>query len=157
MLMLYSFCSQIPQIPDGLINITEKEIRKIPNKFNRVQETDKPSKYSLHNATQQLKEFLQPYFDSNAEIAYQLITNDLPIHKDFGRTNCYNYIIQAGGDVSTVWYDNNLKEVDRVIFPERIWHNINTETFHNVLGVTSTRIAISVWTKDENAIGDIKK
>ena len=150
---LYSYCSQIPQIPDRLINITEEEIRKIPNRFDGV---DKPRKYSLHTATQHLQNFLQPYFDSNAEIAYQLITDDLPIHKDFGRTNCFNYIIQSGGDVNTVWYDDDLKEIDRVILPTHIWHNINTETFHNVIGVNSTRIAISVWIKDENAIGDIK-
>ena len=31
--MLYRYCSQIPQIPDELINLTEEQIRKIPNKF----------------------------------------------------------------------------------------------------------------------------
>ena len=97
-----------------------------------------------------------PYFDNNVNIAFQLITDNLPVHKDYGRTNCYNYIIKSGGDVSTVWYDDNLKEIDRVVFPTRIWHNINVEKFHNVIGINNTRIAISVWTKDESAIGEIK-
>jgi hypothetical protein len=150
--MLYNYCSHIPQIPDDLINITEEEIRKIPNKFNGV----KATKYSLHTVTKELKDFLKPYFDNDVNIAFQLITDELPVHKDYGRTNCYNYIIKSGGNVSTVWYDDNLKEIDRVIFPKHIWHNINVETFHNVVGINNTRIAISVWTKDESAIGEIK-
>lgn len=150
--MLYRYCSQIPQIPNELINLTEEQIRKIPNKFNGV----KATKYSLHTATKKLEEFLIPYFDNNVNIAFQLITDNLPVHKDYGRTNCYNYIIKSGGDVSTVWYDDNLKEIDRVVFPTRIWHNINVEKFHNVIGINNTRIAISVWTKDESAIGEIK-
>ena len=150
--MLYRYCSQIPQIPDELINLTEEQIRKIPNKFNGV----KATKYSLHTATKKLEEFLTPYFDNDVNIAFQLITDNLPVHKDYGRTNCYNYIIKSGGDVSTVWYDDDLKEIDRVTFPTHIWHNINVDKFHNVVGVDSTRIAISVWAKDESAIGEIK-
>lgn len=147
--MLYNYCSQIPQIPNDLINITEEEIRKIPNKFNGV----KATKYSLHDVTKELDNFIRPYFNNDVNIAYQLITDELPIHKDYGRTNCYNYIINTGGDVSTVWYDDNLQEIERVVFPTHIWHNINVETFHNVIGLDSTRIAISVWSKDESAVG----
>ena len=147
--MLYNYCSQIPQIPNDLINITEEEIRKIPNKFNGVRAT----KYSLHDVTKELDNFIRPYFNNDVNIAYQLITDELPIHKDYGRTNCYNYIINTGGDVSTVWYDDNLQEIERVVFPTHVWHNINVETFHNVIGLDSTRIAISVWSKDESAVG----
>jgi hypothetical protein len=147
--MLYNYCSKIPQIPNELINITEEEIRKIPNKFNGV----KATKYSLHDVTKELDNFLRPYFNNDVNIAYQLITDELPIHKDYGRTNCYNYIINTGGDVSTVWYDDNLQEIERVVFPTYTWHNINVETFHNVIGIDSTRIAISVWSKDESAVG----
>lgn len=150
--MLYKLCPEIPKIPDYLINLTEKEIRKIPNKFNGV----KANKYTLHTATKELEKFLRPYFDSNVNIAFQLITDELPIHKDYGRTSCYNYIIESGGNVSTVWYDDNMKEINRVNFPTHVWHNINVEIFHNIVGIDSTRIAITVWTKDETAIGEIR-
>lgn len=150
--MLYKFCPEIPKIPDHLVNLTEEEIRKIPNKFNGV----KASKYTLHNATKALEDFLRPYFDKDANIAFQLITDELPVHKDYGRTSCYNYIIKSGGDVSTVWYDDSVKEIERVNFPTYTWHNINVETFHNVVGIDRTRIAITVWTKDNNAVGEIK-
>lgn len=151
-LMLYRYCLQLPQIPDSIINLTEDEIRKIPNKFNGVN----ARKYTLHAATHKLEEFLKPYFDNNTNFAFQLITDDLPLHKDYGRTNCYNYIIKSGGNVSTVWYDDQAKEIDRVMFPINVWHNINVQKFHNVIGITSTRIAISAWVKDERAVGELK-
>ena len=150
--MLYKFCPEIPKIPNHLINLTEEEIRKIPNRFNGV----KSSKYTLHNATKELEDYLKPYFNSDVNIAFQLITYDLPVHKDYGRTSCYNYIIKSGGNVSTVWYDKDIKEIERVNFPTHMWHNINVETFHNVVDIDSTRIAISVWYKDEDAIGEIR-
>ena len=151
--MLYKFCPEIPKIPEHLINLTEEEIRKIPNKFNGV----KASKYTLHAATKELEEFIRPYFDSDTNIAFQLITDELPIHKDYGRSSCYNYIIKTGGDVSTVWYDDDLTEISRTVFPTGVWHNIDTSTYHTVVGLTDTRIAISVWVKDESAIGKIRK
>ena len=155
--MLYRYCSQIPQIPDSIINPTEEEIRKIPNRFAEFPSDGvKARKYTLHTATQELEDFLKPYFDNDVNIAFQLITDDLPLHKDYGRTNCYNYIIKTGGDVSTVWYDDQAKEIDRVIFPTRVWHNIDVTKFHNVVGLTSTRIAVSVWASDETAIGEVK-
>lgn len=150
--MLYKFCPKIPKIPDHLINLTEEEIRNIPNKFDGV----KATKYTLHNVTKEIEDYLRPHFNSDVNIAFQLITDDLPVHKDYGRTSCYNYIIESGGDVSTVWYDNNIKEIDRIKFPTHVWHNINVETFHNVVGINNTRIAISVWYKDEDATGEIK-
>ena len=150
--MLYNYCPKIPEIPSELIDITENEIRKIPNIFNGVT----AKKYSLHAVTKELKNFLKPYFNSNVNIAFQLITGELPVHKDYGRTNCYNYIIKTGGDVDTVWYDNDLKEIERVNFSAYRWHNINVETFHNVIGVDSTRIAISVWSSDKSVIGEVK-
>lgn len=156
--MLYKFCPELPQIPKNIISLVESEIRLIPNRFNGVPLSDNSvPKYSLHDATFELQEFLKPYFDSNANIAFQLITQGLPIHKDYGRTNCYNYIIETGGDVSTVWYDDNLNEIERTVFPTNVWHNINTSTYHTVVGVTGTRIAVSVWMRDERAIGDISK
>ena len=150
--MLYSYCSQIPQVPEEIINLTEEQIRKIPDRFDGV----KASRYTLHDATKELKDFLQPHFSNKVDIAFQLITDDLPIHKDFGRTSCYNYIIKSGGEASTVWYDDSMKEIDRVVFPTCVWHHINVEKYHNVIDIKDTRIAISVWTKDENAIGEIK-
>lgn len=155
--MLYEYCSNIPQIPKEILNqLTEESIRQIPNRFNGQPITDNPKpKYSLHTVTQDLETFLKPHFPEEINIAFQLITEDLPIHKDYGRSSCYNYIVELGGSVTTVWYNDNLEEIGSTIFPAKVWHKIDVGTFHTVKGVTSTRLAISVWTKNEDAIGEI--
>jgi len=157
--MLYRYCPNIPQIPNDIIDkFTEDEIRKIPRDFSGVEPPNNVvPKYSLHTAPQEIKSFLQPYFDNDVDISFQLITQDLPIHKDFGRTNCYNYIINTGGNVNTVWYDDDLNEIEREIFPNNVWHNITVSTYHNITELTNTRIAITVHTREPDAIGDIQR
>lgn len=155
--MRYQFCSEIPNIPEDLCKLSVEKIRNIPDMFTGVKiAQDIVPKYSLHKAPNAIEQFLKPYFDADANFAFQLITQNLPIHKDFGRTNCYNYIIKTGGDVSTVWYDDDLNKIESVVFPERKWHSIRVDNFHNVTDVTSTRIAITVWHKDESAVGELR-
>lgn len=156
--MLYQFCSEIPNIPEDLCNLSVEEIRNIPDKFTGVK-TPKGivPRYTLHTAPTAIEQFLKPYFDADANFAFQLITSDLPIHKDFGRTQCFNYIINTGGNVNTVWYDDDLNKIESVVFPERKWHSIRVDNFHNVTNVTSTRIAITVWHKDESAVGELRR
>lgn len=154
--MLYKFCPEIPNIPEELSNFSEEDIRKIKDEFTGVKlEPGSKPVYTLHNTPLNIKNFLLPYFEEHYDFAFQLITTDLPIHKDFERRTCYNYIFSSGGDVNTVWYDDNLQQIESVIFPERVWHNIRVDTFHNVTNVSGTRIALTVWEKDETAIGKI--
>ena len=155
--MLYNFYHEIPSIPEDLCK-SEIDIRKIKDEFadrrSQIAPGSKP-KYTLHIAPIEIKNFLLPYFGKQYEVAFQLITSDLPIHKDFGRRSCYNYIFFSGGNVNTNWYDDDLNQIETVIFPENTWHKIKVDTFHNVTNFTSTRIALSVWEKDETAIGVI--
>jgi hypothetical protein len=157
--MLYRYCPDIPPIPGRIINkYTEEEIRKIPRNFSGITPpTNVVPKYSLHTVPPEIKTFLSPYFDDGVNMSFQLITQDLPIHKDYGRTNCYNYIISTGGNVNTVWYDDNLNETQRISFSDNSWHNIMVNAYHNITNLTSTRIAITVHTPDTSAIGDIQR
>jgi len=155
--MFYKFYHEIPNIPEELCK-SEKDIRKIKDEFadrrSQIDPNSKP-KYTLHTAPSEIKDFLLPYFGEQYEFAFQLITSDLPIHKDFGRRSCFNYIFSSGGDVNTNWYDDNLDQIETVVFPENTWHKIKVDAFHNVTNFKSTRIALSVWEKDETAMGVI--
>ena len=152
--MFYEIRYELPSIPKEL-HKSEDDIRKIKDEFADVRPNSKP-KYTLHTVSSELKDFLLPCFGEQYEFAFQLITSDLPIHKDFARRSCFNYIFSSGGDVSTNWYDDNLNQIKTIIFPENTWHKIKVDTFHNVTNLTSTRIALSVWEKDETAIGEVR-
>lgn len=152
-MQLYESCPHLPQIPDEIISLlTEENIRKIPNEFSAIDgERYEIPWYSIHRCNEELTDFLAPYFPEKMKIRVQLITRELLIHKDQGRTHAYNYVIKSGGNVSTVWFDDNKTEIERVIFPERAWYKLNVGVFHNVYDLTSTRIAITV---NERAISN---
>tara|TARA_B110000503_G_scaffold81856_1_gene125050 strand:- start:388 stop:831 length:444 start_codon:yes stop_codon:yes gene_type:complete len=144
---LYEHCPNIPDLPDNLIKlITEENARQSNSLFVANNgERYKIPWYSLHTIVfPEVIEFLQPYFDPKLNIKIQLITRELLIHKDQGRTSCYNYLVKTGGNVSTVWFDDDKNEIERVILPERSWYKLNVSVFHNVYDITSTRIAITV-------------
>jgi hypothetical protein len=143
---LYESCPHLPHIPEEIASLlTEENIRKEHNQFiARDGERYEVPWYSIHKANLELTEFLKPYFPETMRISVQLITRELLIHKDKGRTTAYNYVIKSGGNVSTVWFDDDKNEIDRVIFPEREWYKLDLSVFHNVYDVTSTRIAITV-------------
>jgi len=91
---------------------------------------------------------IQKYFDFDVygNSYYQLIKNGIPIHIDVDREIIYNYLLKTGGDkVETVWYDDDkITETYRIQIPQHTWHSLDVSTNHTVLGITDTRIAITV-------------
>jgi hypothetical protein len=144
---LYKHCPDLPIIPEELANlITEESARRNQSEFTaRDGERYEVPWYSLHKCEEDVVSFLRPYFSKNTEIKIQLMTRELLIHKDQGRVTAYNYLIKSGGDVSTVWFDDEKNEIDRVILPERAWYKLDVGTFHNIYNITSTRIAITAF------------
>jgi len=77
---------------------------------------------------------------------YQIMTTDMPIHKD-KTVLAYNYLISAGGaNVLTNMFDETQTLVESICMPEFKWFRLNTLRFHNVIGVepNSYRIALSL-------------
>lgn len=148
---LYEYCPDLPVIPDDIVNlITEENSRKKHSEFTpKDGERYEVPWYSLHKCEEEVVSFLRPHFPENMQIKVQLITRELLIHKDRGRVTAYNYLIKSGGNVSTVWFDDDKNEIDRVIIPERAWYKLNVGVFHNIYDITSTRIAITVYEKEQ--------
>lgn len=145
---LYEHMPSIPALPDHLVDlITEENARQSSNLFvARDGERYEVPWYSMHDIMfPEVIDFLQPHFDPNMKIKIQLMTRELLIHKDQGRTTCYNYIVKSGGNVSTVWFDDDKNEIERVILPEKSWYKLDVGVFHNIYDITSTRVAITVF------------
>lgn len=102
---------------------------------------------------------LQPYFnfDVTKNIYYQVVGVNFAIHKDSGRDEAWNYILDTGGDdVFTAWYTqrHNPTLLYELVIPKNTWHRIRTDIHHNVYGQTRKRLAISVW-QSENAFPEL--
>jgi hypothetical protein len=84
---------------------------------------------------------------------YQIITTDLPIHKD--RTIfSYNYFISTGGaNVLTNVFDDNYAVIQSVRIPELEWYRLSSLQFHSVTGVEPNQYRIALSLRMINNLG----
>ena len=106
-------------------------------------------------ATPKLQEWFRdtiiPIIGVDDIVNVQTIISGIPIHKDRNRNLALNYVIDTGGtDVITSFYkdqDNQsghtLDPVEEYKIIPHIWHELRTDVFHGVSGLTSKRIAVA--------------
>lgn len=100
----------------------------------------------------ELEEMLLPIFGKGYRFGIQTIAPpSVSIHKDGSRLRCYNYLLDPGGkNVETCFYDDDGKEFYKEVIPSNTWHLLtDTQTYHNVRNIETTRIAITVYEQVE--------
>jgi len=140
--MLYEELT-LPQIPEELILQDPNIVReRRPNIWKEVPTTV----YTQHTVNNELVEFLQPYFDFELKIRYQVLEHNVPIHKDIGRVAAINYLLFAGGDnVVTRWYEDDKETVKfEKQIPLHTWHKIDTTVYHGIHGIEDKRLALTI-------------
>ena len=140
---------ELPQVPEWFNIRSEQEfIDKGFTPCHPYPEYQLYRQYKLDRMNE-LEEILQPHFqfDLRGRIFYQIVRDKIAIHKDTGRVEIFNYIFDAGGDnVYTHFLDEDKEtEVFKVSIPERTWHKMDVSYYHTVTGITSERIALSVY------------
>jgi len=129
----------IPNIPAELIEWDIDKILEIENEFQLY-----PHEYTSHAVSDELNNYLQQYFAFDIAAKYQVIHTNIPRHIDYDRTEAYNYILYAGGNnVHTrFWIDNIM--ISSTNIKIKRWHKLNVDTEHDVVGITSKRVALTV-------------
>ena len=139
-----------PQIPKELI---EFDLCAIESKKNNFKNVNYPY-YKKYYVNPDLNDFLKSKIDVPFIASYQVIRSGLDIHRDVGRIECYNYILDTGGDdTRLVIYDDDAKSVllDEYIEPFK-WHWIFVKKFHNVVSIERPRIAITLSVREEYSL-----
>jgi hypothetical protein len=144
----YRLLTDLPPIPDNLI-LPIEEVLELENHglWDGITE-----RYTLHRCQDELSEYLKEMFPESIGFWYHTIVQELPIHQnsDFSEfynrklpSNRLNYVIDAGGDnVQTNWYNtgNPYGElIETVVFPERVWHELEVFVYHNVNNIDEGR------------------
>jgi hypothetical protein len=138
-------------IPDKLIEFDLKQIKKLKD-CSPYPEYEYFRQYQVDNP--ELLNFIQQFFefDVTYRTRYQIVKGGLTTHIDKDRTIIHNFLIDVGGDdVYNAWFaDDKITEIFRITIPLKTWHKLDVSTYHNVIGVTGTRTAITVYKIDEN-------
>ena len=77
--------------------------------------------------------------------AFQIVSNDLPMHRDLGTKIKLTYILQTGGkDTVTEWYNDKEELVESVALEPFRWHIFKADSYHAVKNITPGQQRFSV-------------
>lgn len=147
--------------PKYIINI--QEIKSQSNICPTANiDTHKENIFSIYEVSDELQELYQSYFDYKIYVRWQVATDALPIHYDWGTSvDKYLYLIDAGGDnVNTEFWSTLPGDIDivdggsttvddRTLLysiheTENNWFKINVKAPHRVVNITRPRIALII-------------
>lgn len=76
---------------------------------------------------------------------FQIISGDLPLHRDYNTLTKINYLLFTGGNsAATNFYSDDEKLVESIIIPEYRWHILKADAIHSVTGVDPGKIRFSI-------------
>jgi hypothetical protein len=132
----------LPHIPDHLLLTTPEEFSTLTNIFK----FPNYPYFKQYAVSTELNDFMKQHVSFPFYCSWQVVRNNIAIHKDNGRTEAVNYIIDTGGiNAQLNIFDDDAKTIvfsEKI--PPRIWHWIDVGRFHNVTGIESVRIAVSL-------------
>jgi hypothetical protein len=134
----------LPLIPNELIEFNLDKIEAKANRF-RSAYYQYYKQYRI-DVDSDLGIFLKSIVKMPFVANYQVIRDGIDIHKDAGRTGCFNYLLDTGGDdTKLVVYDEDKTKVlhEEHILPFK-WHWIFVNRFHTVKSIVRPRIAVSL-------------
>jgi hypothetical protein len=133
---------QLPKIPD---NIVQEIYISAQTKKSLVEKIDA---YKWVAASDVVQQWCKENICADMYWGVQIISNDLPVHKDIDTEIKLNYIIDSAGDkVITKFYNDDMNLIQTVEFEENEWYILNVSKYHEVAGVGQGQFRISVTGK----------
>ncbi len=128
----------LPKIPSKIIDNLPKEFE-----LYETLNIDNYNWSKSHNY--ELNEWAQEHISKEMYFAFQLMTGDLPIHKDVDSKTKLLYLIDQGGsNVFTKFWDDQFNLLDEYIIEKNCWHILKADTNHSVEGIEQNRLRWSV-------------
>ena len=131
---------ELPKIPYDILQIIPTELNKYHCKIN----------YGTYNWSdsfnQELNAWGQQYICKDMYFAFQLMTGDVPIHKDIGTQIKLIYLIETGGPnvLTKFWKDDQCTLLDSYKIKTHAWHILKADVFHSVDGVQPGQLRWSI-------------
>jgi len=137
---MYFAYLDLPHVPDNLV-ISIDQLASRRDFF--------PGNLSLHYKqyellNEELTDVISKIFPFRIKATYQLITEGFHIHRDKGRTEAFNYLINTGNATTRIYAEDRktvLVEKNIELFR---WHYLNVSKFHEVKNISNKRVSISV-------------
>tara|TARA_B100002019_G_C21082285_1_gene504416 strand:- start:265 stop:783 length:519 start_codon:yes stop_codon:yes gene_type:complete len=140
-----------PSLPEGMISdLVSYTLAADPigGAAASAEDASKNSVYGVVAAPDYLSSWVKDNLPLSNEyfIGLQRFTNLFasPIHKDSIRRYCYNNVLTTG-EPTTAFFDDDKKLIERVRYKQNRWYYHNTDVFHKVTEMRSSRVAVTIF------------
>jgi hypothetical protein len=128
----------LPKIPDSII-------KNLPKNFESYETLNIDNYNWTKSHNHDLNEWAQEHISEEMYFAFQIMTGDLPVHKDVDSKTKLLYIIDQGGDnVFTKFWDDKPNLLDEYVIDKNRWHVLKSDTNHSVEGIEQGKLRWSV-------------
>lgn len=134
-------------------------VKNHPARANRFTEMFPDADFSQFAVPESVERWVRenlPVTDAHVVKLQQHINMPFGVpHKDVSRANAFNYLLTEG-DAETIWFNDDRVEIDRVQYKKGVWYFHESRVFHQVVGMTHYRLAVTVFIPEtqshENAV-----
>ena len=135
----------LPKVPNYIIIEVHNSIRDgVDQAWLGDRATQKLDQYSWIPGNSTVQAWCTANISPDIYFGIQVITGDLPIHRDIGTEVKFNYVIEPGGESVTNFYSDEYKLIESVVLQPHNWYILNVNIFHDVKNITpgATRVSI---------------
>ena len=118
------------------------------------------SAYKIFDATESISVYTRSIFDFPHHTKVQLISGDIAIHIDYGRSVVYNYLIDCPGEIAYSCHYQTSEPaslISKEVLTPECWSRLDVSVYHNLLGVKVPRLFISVAPIEKISKEDIRR
>ena len=136
----------LPPIPQHVIDAVFDSMATGENKaFEDENKKYKLDFYSWIPGNEIVQQWCNKNISPDIYWGIQVITKDMPIHKDLGTESKFNYIINSGGpNVITNYYNNDEELIESCCCDINTWYILNTKVKHDVKNIILGEARISI-------------
>ena len=130
----------LPQIPDNIL-------KNLNYNFDEYDQRNRLGEAYLWSDSfnQEINAWCKEHICEDMHWGFQIISGDLPVHKDIGTQIKLIYLIELGGtNVLTNFYaEDKITITNSYNIAVHRWHILQAEKYHSVHNVESTRFSIT--------------
>jgi len=136
----------LPKLPTDIIDEVYKSIEVGTNQaFEGDNASYKTDQYAWIAANQIVQDWCNANISPDIYWGVQVITSDMPVHKDLGTQLKFNYIIDSGGDnVVTNFYNDNFELTSSTTCDLNTWYILDVATHHDVKNIEQGKQRVSI-------------
>ena len=135
----------LPKVP---AEILQKAVDNIPTCLEKFERPNNPYTWTDFDNTE-LDAWGKLNISQELYYAFQIMTDNMKIHKDTVTKTKFCYVIQTGGEnVITSFYDEDQTTIlDTYCIEQDRWHLLKADTYHGVSNLNHGNIRFSITAK----------